>query len=341
MMQSFINLDNISTGYINGSKRKSVTSGLNGNLYKGELTCLLGPNGMGKSTLLRTLSAFQPSLKGSISIEGRCLNKFSVHELARTISVVLTERPAIPNISVEEFVALGRSPYTGFFGKLTDHDQHVVAKSIEQVGVTNLKDRQWLSLSDGEKQKVMIAKSLAQETPVIFLDEPTAFLDLPSKVDIMHLLHRLARENNKLILLSTHDMELALQMADRLWVLAGADTLWTGSPEDLLMDKIFTNFFERDGIKFDRNTGGFKVQNKIDFCVNLKGRGFEYGLIKTALMRMSIEVGEDMDSNYTIAIDYNDRTVFNLYKGDVVIFTSTSIEEISRITASFLREAKC
>ena len=339
MMQSFINLSNISTGYINGSKRKAVTSGLNGNLYKGELTCLLGPNGMGKSTLLRTLSAFQPSLKGQISVDGRCLGEYSTGELARTISVVLTERPAIPNISVEEFVALGRSPYTGFFGKLTYSDSKIVEKSIEQVGVTNLKDRQWLSLSDGEKQKVMIAKSLAQETPVIFLDEPTAFLDLPSKVEIMHLLHRLARENNKLILLSTHDMELALQMADRLWVLAGTDTLWTGSPEDLLMDKIFTDFFERDGIKFDRKTGGFRVQNKIDYSVNLKGRGFEFGLIKTALMRMYIDAGEEKDSEYTIEIDRKDRTVFNLIKQNKIIFTSPSIEEISRVTASFLRKA--
>jgi len=339
MMQSFINLSNISTGYINGSKRKAVTSGLNGNLYKGELTCLLGPNGMGKSTLLRTLSAFQPSLKGQISVDGRCLGEYSTGELARTISVVLTERPAIPNISVEEFVALGRSPYTGFFGKLTDSDSKIVKKSIEQVGVTNLKDRQWLSLSDGEKQKVMIAKSLAQETPVIFLDEPTAFLDLPSKVEIMHLLHRLARENNKLILLSTHDMELALQMADRLWVLAGTDTLWTGSPEDLLMDKIFTDFFERDGIKFDRKTGGFRVQNKIDYSVNLKGRGFEFGLIKTALMRMYIDAGEEKDSEYTIEIERKERTVFNLIKQNNIIFTSPSIEEISRVTASFLRKA--
>jgi len=339
MMQSFINLSNISTGYINGSKRKAVTSGLNGNLYKGELTCLLGPNGMGKSTLLRTLSAFQPSLKGQISVDGRCLGEYSTGELARTISVVLTERPAIPNISVEEFVALGRSPYTGFFGKLTDSDSKIVEKSIEQVGVTNLKDRQWLSLSDGEKQKVMIAKSLAQETPVIFLDEPTAFLDLPSKVEIMHLLHRLARENNKLILLSTHDMELALQMADRLWVLAGTDTLWTGSPEDLLMDKIFTDFFERDGIKFDRKTGGFRVQNKIDYSVNLKGRGFEFGLIKTALMRMYIDAGEEKDSEYTIEIERKERTVFNLIKQNNIIFTSPSIEEISRVTASFLRKA--
>ena len=339
MMQSFINLSNISTGYINGSKRKAVTSGLNGNLYKGELTCLLGPNGMGKSTLLRTLSAFQPSLKGQISVDGRCLGEYSTGELARTISVVLTERPAIPNISVEEFVALGRSPYTGFFGKLTYSDSKIVEKSIEQVGVTNLKDRQWLSLSDGEKQKVMIAKSLAQETPVIFLDEPTAFLDLPSKVEIMHLLHRLARENNKLILLSTHDMELALQMADRLWVLAGTDTLWTGSPEDLLMDKIFTDFFERDGIKFDRKTGGFRVQNKIDYSVNLKGRGFEFGLIKTALMRMYIDAGEEKDSEYTIEIERKERTVFNLIKQNNIIFTSPSIEEISRVTASFLRKA--
>jgi iron complex transport system ATP-binding protein len=330
IQQSYIRLNNLSTGYISGRHKKLVTAKLNADLYRGELTCLLGPNGMGKSTLLKTLCGFQQSITGNIIIDGVNLKDCNPHKLSRIVSVVLTERPSIPNISVYEVVGMGRSPYTGFLGKLTTDDKVVVADCINKTGINNLRERQWLSLSDGEKQKVMIAKALAQQTPVIFLDEPTAFLDLPSKVEIMHLLHKLAREHNKLIFLSTHDMELALQMADKIWVLAGEETLWTGSPEDLLMNRDFTRFFERDGIRFDYKTGLFRIKNDIKNNIHLIGKGFEYGLIETALMRSGIGVDGGDRSEYVVEIEHEDVTRFSFRKGDELLSKSDSVEEITR-----------
>ena len=158
---------------------------------------------------MKTLSAFLPPLKGEIFIEHKRLGEYSDAELSKVIGVVLTEKLSLNNMSVEELVEMGRSPYTGFWGRMDKNDRRIVAESIALVGIDNLRGRMIQTLSDGERQKVMIAKALAQETPVIFLDEPTAFLDYPSKVEIMQLLQRLAREKNKTVFLSTHDLELA------------------------------------------------------------------------------------------------------------------------------------
>ena len=184
-----IQIRNLSIGYPGKNEVKVVASGITATILSGELTCLLGANGVGKSTLLRTLSAFQPKLGGEIYIEGKEIDDFTDKELSHVISVVLTEKPDIRNMTVEELVGLGRSPYTGFWGVLTQEDKKVVNKSIALVGIQDLQQRMIQTLSDGERQKVMIAKALAQETPVIYLDEPTAFLDYPSKVEMMQLLY--------------------------------------------------------------------------------------------------------------------------------------------------------
>ena len=214
-----IQIRDLSIGYTGKNQVKVVASGITATIYSGELTCLLGANGVGKSTLLRTLSAFQPKLGGDILIEGKEIGTFSDKELSHVISVVLTEKPDIRNMTVDELAGLGRSPYTGFWGTLTQEDKQVVDHAIALVGIEPLHDRMIQTLSDGERQKVMIAKALAQETPVIYLDEPTAFLDYPSKVEMMQLLYRLSRETDKTIFLSTHDLELALQIADKLWLM--------------------------------------------------------------------------------------------------------------------------
>lgn len=158
-------------------------------------------------------------LSGNIWIQGRRLSDYRDKELATVIGVVLTEKCQLRNMTVTELVGMGRSPYTGFWGTLSKKDRRIVEDAIALVRIEDLKERMVHTLSDGERQKVMIAKALAQETPVIFLDEPTAFLDYPSKVEILHLLHRLSREMNKTIFLSTHDLELALQIADQLWLM--------------------------------------------------------------------------------------------------------------------------
>ena len=250
MERETIILKGLSIGYRTKNGVRMVAEGIDAAIRSGELTCLLGANGVGKSTLLRTLSAFQPKLDGEILIAGKEIEAYTDKELSQTIGVVLTEKPDIRNMTVRELVALGRSPYTGFWGTLHDEDWQVVDEAIDAVRISSLRERMVHTLSDGERQKVMIAKALAQQTPVIFLDEPTAFLDFPSKVEMMQLLRRLAVEQQKTIFLSTHDVELALQLADRLWVMA-SDGLHVGTPKELAVNGVLGRFIEHDGIRFD------------------------------------------------------------------------------------------
>lgn len=252
-------LHDLSTGYLLKGGKRLVTQHITADLKAGELTCLLGPNGAGKSTLLRTMSAFQPALDGTMWLDGKPLESYTTSELAMRIGVVLTERPDLRGMRVRELVAMGRSPYTGFWGRLSTDDEMAVDEAIRQVGIRDLEERMVHTLSDGERQKVMIAKTLAQQTPIIFLDEPTAFLDFPSKVETMLLLRRLAREMKKIVFLSTHDLELALQTADRLWLLGKQTAIMIGTPHELAANGSLPRFFAGPGIAFDEAELRFKV----------------------------------------------------------------------------------
>jgi len=261
MANDTITLSELSIGYkVNNTHSRIVASGIQASVREGELTCLLGANGVGKSTLLRTLSAFQPKLSGSIFIHQREIETYSHKELSRLIGVVLTEKPDIRNMTVRELVALGRSPYTGFWGNLHKDDWQIVDQAIEHTGIGNLRQRMIHTLSDGERQKVMIAKALAQQTPIVYLDEPTAFLDFPSKVEMMQLLQRLAREQQMTIFLSTHDFELALQIADTLWLMEH-NSLSIGTPQQLADSGALARFVERPGITFNPQTLMVKVED--------------------------------------------------------------------------------
>ncbi|WP_315515922.1 ABC transporter ATP-binding protein [Hoylesella shahii] len=220
-----ITLNNLSVGYLRGRRSPiSVLTHINATLQSGRLTCLVGANGIGKSTLLRTLAAFQPPLAGQMFYHQddnhapTSLTSLSQTQLARVISVVLTTKTSVENLTVQQVVALGRSPYTNIWGTLRAHDHRKVQWAMHAVGITALQNRMVQTLSDGERQKMMIAKALAQDTPVMLLDEPTAFLDYKSKVEMMTLLSALAHETNKMVLLSTHDLEQAVHTADALWV---------------------------------------------------------------------------------------------------------------------------
>lgn len=208
-----ISLSQLSVGY---TLSHPVISDINLELRSGQLACLIGENGIGKSTLLKTLTGFLPKLKGSLLLGNRDIESFSQRELARQVSIVVTQKPDVQNLTIEEIIGLGRSPYTGFFGRLRAEDRKVVDDAIATMGIEKLRGRMIQTLSDGERQKVMIAKALAQETPIILLDEPTAFLDFPSKAETFQSLQRMAHERDKLILLSTHDLELAVRFADSL-----------------------------------------------------------------------------------------------------------------------------
>ena len=199
-----------------GYRGHRVVEDISLSLPCGRLVCLLGPNGAGKSTLLRTLCGFQPPIAGTVTISGSDITTMSAAEVARLVSVVLTDRPLTPSLTAAEMVGMGRAPYTGFWGRLSDDDRHLISEAMQTVGIASLATRRMGRLSDGERQKVMIAKALAQHTPVIVLDEPTAFLDYPSKVAVMKTLARLAHDEGKTILMSTHDLELAAQLGDEL-----------------------------------------------------------------------------------------------------------------------------
>lgn len=199
-----------------GYRGHRVVEDISLSLPCGRLVCLLGPNGAGKSTLLRTLCGFQPPIEGTVTISGSDITTMSAAEVARLVSVVLTDRPLTSSLTAAEMVGMGRAPYTGFWGRLSDDDRRLVSEAMQTVGIAPLATRRMGQLSDGELQKVMIAKALAQHTPVIVLDEPTAFLDYPSKVAVMKTLARLAHDEGKTILMSTHDLELAAQLGDEL-----------------------------------------------------------------------------------------------------------------------------
>lgn len=221
--QAIVELRDLSIGYASRQGRTIVAQGIDARMEKGELTCLLGPNGTGKSTLLRTLAGFQPPLSGRILLKGKAIGEYKPMELARMVGVVLTEKPDVQNTTALEMALMGRTPYTGFFGIPSALDRSLAMEALRMVGVDGLSARSVATLSDGERQKVMIAKALAQHTPLILLDEPTAFLDFPSKTDLMRTLRRVCHEAGRCALVSTHDVAQAIDVADRIWLMAGGD----------------------------------------------------------------------------------------------------------------------
>lgn len=242
-----ISLQNLTVGY----GEKAILSDINQTLEPGRLVCLLGSNGVGKSTLLRTLAGFLPPLSGKVLVDGRDLNSLSVSERSKAVSVVLTERVEVPYMKVADLVGMGRSPYTGFFGTLTKEDKAIVGEAIEMVGIGNLAERTIDTLSDGERQKAFLAKALAQQTPIILLDEPTAFLDFHAKVSTLRLMLKLAHETNKTIFLSTHDVEMAIQLSDELWIVQDSN-ISTGTTASLTESGILERFLQDEGISFDK-----------------------------------------------------------------------------------------
>lgn len=261
----------LTTGYRTRSGDKIISTSLNTHLHRGELVSLLGPNGAGKSTLLRTLSGFQDPVSGDIKLFGLSLTEYSSRELSHLISVVLTEKPLLQDMDVETLVGLGRTPYTGFWGRLHRNDHEIIENALSLTGLTPLRHRAVSTLSDGERQKAMIAKAFAQHTPVIILDEPTAFLDYPSKVEIMLLLREMAHSQHKTIFLSTHDLDIAFQTSDQLWLLDRKHGLTTGTIDQLTANGAIERYFNSPGVTYDPHTGHFRITGRSTSGVMTEG----------------------------------------------------------------------
>ncbi len=261
-------------------------------LQAGELVCLIGPNGAGKSTLLRTLAGIQAPLAGQVLLHGQPIHRMDARALAQHLSLVFTERINVGILSAYALVALGRYPYTGWSGKLTETDEAVVRWAIEAVGAAPLAHRNVSELSDGERQKVLIARALAQEPTLMILDEPTAFLDLPHRVETMRILRTLARESGRAVLLSTHDLDLALRNADRIWLLPTGGPLHVGAPEDLVLNGAFEAAFHSEGVVFDVRSGSFRVHTRPAGQIALIGDGIQAIWTARALIRAGFDVLE-------------------------------------------------
>jgi iron complex transport system ATP-binding protein len=243
-----ISTNNLSIGYA----QRIVQSNLNFELMPGEMVCMLGPNGCGKSTLLRSLAGLQPILKGTFSIanspvehptDGTPSNKLTE---ASQIALVLTERLSLENTTVHDVVAMGRYPYTSFLGGLSDVDEHIINQSLSDVGLSDTAHTFFNDHSDGEKQRTLIAKALAQQTPIILLDEPTAHLDLPNRIRVLQLLRRVAREQKKTILISTHELDLAIKLSDRIMLMTPQKGIQLDTPDKLREHNAFTAAFGMD-----------------------------------------------------------------------------------------------
>ena len=255
-----IKTSNLSIGYAFKKKTHTVASNLNIELDKGNLVCLLGKNGIGKSTLLRTITKVQPGLNGEIFINNTNLKKFNNLELSKSLSLVLTERIPESNLSVFELVALGRHPYTNWVGKLTDNDLHLIKTAFDQTNTGHLMQSKYYELSDGQLQKVLIARALAQNTDIIILDEPTAHLDIHHTIETFTLLKKLAQEFNKTIIVSTHEINLALQLADVLWLMT-PDKFISGETEKLIANNYVEKLFESNLISFNKTLKQFTISN--------------------------------------------------------------------------------
>jgi iron complex transport system ATP-binding protein len=280
----------LAVGYRTRRMRRAVLEHVNLAVDCGELVCLLGPNGIGKSTLLRTLARMQPLLWGSVELGGADLRSVSPAELARRLGVVLTERVAVEALTVRQIVGLGRYPHSGWFGALTDRDRRAMEWAIDAVGAHHLADRDFSRLSDGERQRVMIARALAQEPMVLLLDEPTAFLDVPSRVELMGLLRQLTRKRPLAVVVSTHDLELALRTADTIWLVMPGGELVTGAPEDVVLSGSIGQAFEGRQIRFHPEARSFRLLTGNGGIASIHGAGLRAALATAVLEREGYEV---------------------------------------------------
>lgn len=259
MRDIVLKTEDLSIGYSKKKEKSIIASAINISVKKGNFVALLGKNGIGKSTLLRTLSKVQKPLDGSIALNGKNLEHFSYNELAKSLSLVLTERLPLSQLTVFEIVALGRQPYTNWIDKLTKENLKKVIWAMEQTAVNHLKNKRFYELSDGQLQRVLIARALAQDTEIIILDEPTAHLDIHHTFKIFSLLKKLVQTTNKTILISTHEVNLAIQLADE-FVLLSEEKLHSGTAKELIEQHAFDTLFPKELIIFNKTLKQFVIK---------------------------------------------------------------------------------
>jgi len=286
---SILSFQQLQLGYQQSPGILQLANNLSDEIRKGELIALVGPNGTGKSTLLRTIAGMQAPLAGQVKILGKRVRNLSAQQLAKYVSIVLTDNVRVSYIKASEVVAMGRFPHTGWLGSFLPADRRKVGCAIQQAGIEHLLHKSLYQLSDGERQKVMIARALAQDTPLLLLDEPTTHLDVDNRVNIIELLRKLVQQQGKSILFSTHDIDLALQVSDRIWLMHD-QSITSNTPEDLVLSGVLNQVMGSKLAPFDAQSGTFKITLRPTRSVALEGSGIAALWTHRALERCGYEV---------------------------------------------------
>jgi iron complex transport system ATP-binding protein len=303
-----IELTNLQLGFKNGRKTKLLGQPFGVQAAKGQLIALIGSNGAGKSTLIKTICNLHPAVSGTIIINNQPLNNLNRLELARLVSLVSTDLERTTKLRVYDLVALGRFPHNNWLGTISSEDHKIIVQAIKDVGMENFMDNDGLTLSDGEYQRVMIARALAQDTPIIMLDEPTAFLDLANRYHIISLLNQLAHDQQKTILFSTHDLAIAMQHADQLWVMT-PESFYAGISEDLLLKGVFDHLFRDKKMMFDLESMQYKQQKKQKASIAISGENQLVAVTKSAMERIGFKVVSNKPADVAVYVFGNKEQI--------------------------------
>ena len=321
-----LSLESLVIGYRHGKDSNLLLPPLTSCAANRELVSLIGRNGIGKSTLLRTIAGLQHSLGGSVLLEGMKLEEYKPYHLAMTIGYISTEPVRVSNMKVYDLVSLGRYPYTNWTGKLTGTDHEYVFEAIAKTGMEHLKDRYINELSDGERQRAMIARVLAQDTAIMIMDEPTAFLDVRSRYEIIHLLHHLSRSKGKTIIFSTHDFQTAISESDKIW-LALKDVFTEGAPEDLILNGSFDTLFDTSEVKFSQRDASFIFKKEMRGTAFVKGEGIDKYWTEKAVNRAGFEITSD-SPGITIEIQTTVNKKMWILKSDKSVVSFDSVYQL-------------
>lgn len=315
--------EKIAVGYPKGKDIHWVACDLSFALRAGQLACLLGPNGVGKSTLVKAIMGQNLAVEGQILFQGQPIQKLGAQKMARKVSVVLTDRISPGNLTVRQLVGLGRIPFTNWLGNMSEEDEKAVEEAIEATHIRYLQDKKVAELSDGQLQKTMIARALAQDGELMVLDEPTAHLDLVNRMEIMQLLRDIAHTQNKAILVVTHDLDIAVETADEFWLMTCGGTITTGTPEDLILSGSINQLLPDGRFYFSSSTGkitSYAPQDELP----VDGPKEVVQWLELALRKREIKLGDHL---HITAL--NNPIAFVVEKAGIPIRVST-IEEVLR-----------
>jgi len=302
--ETILSLQNVGIGFHRKSQNLTLLENLNLTVGKGDLIGIIGRNGSGKSTLIRSIVRLLHILSGEIRINSENLDDIHPNEFAQLLAYVSSGIEFSESMTVRELVSLGRFPYTNWIGRLSTEDKDLIDDSLFKVGINQLSERKLSEISDGERQKAMIARTLAQNTSIIVLDEPTAFLDIPSKYDIISLLHELTKKG-KTVIYSTHDLNIALRFSDKIWLI-DKNSIKDGSPEDLILNKTIASIFDSDKIHLNQMSGDFELRHHLNkvLCFNCDNPEIFYWT-KQALQRSGYEIVSDSEKLIRLSAEIN------------------------------------